>query len=69
MKRAYPNLRTWRLDQRPQLTQRQAAKKLGISQAYLSLIETGMQHPRPQLAKKITDVTGVPLETLLGIAS
>lgn len=69
MKRAYPDLRTWRLRQDPPLTQRQAARKLGISQAYLSLIETGMQHPRPTLAKKITDATGVPLETLLGIAS
>ena len=67
MKRAYPSLKTWRLSH--QLTQRQAAKKLGISQAYLSLIETGMQFPRPTLAKKITDETGVPLETLLGIAS
>lgn len=67
MKRAYPNLKTWRLNQR--LSQREAAKKLGISQPLVSGLETGTKGVRAPLAKKIADVTGVPLEVLLGIAS
>lgn len=65
-KRPYPNLKTWRDDQR--VGQRAAAALLGVSQSYYSKIERQTQTPNARLAKAITDKTGVPLETLLGIA-
>jgi transcriptional regulator with XRE-family HTH domain len=62
-KRPYPNLKTWR----GHLTQGAAAAKLGISQNYYSRLERGVQVPRVRLAKQISTVTGVPLETVLGV--
>lgn len=65
--RAYPTLAAWREAKR--LTQREAAAHVGITQAYWSMLENGHAAPRPELAKKLADETGVALETLLGIAS
>jgi transcriptional regulator with XRE-family HTH domain len=64
--RPYPNLKTWRRARR--LNQREAAEKLGISQGYYSRLETGFQAPLPKIAKVISDRTGVPLETVLGLS-
>lgn len=64
-KRAYPNLRTWRDDNR--LGQREAARILGISQAFYSRLERGLYYPGRAKAKTIVEVTGVPLETVLGL--
>lgn len=63
-KRAYPSLKAWR----GRRSQREAAKELGISQAHYSRLENGKQSPKREL-KRILDTTGVPLETLVGIAS
>lgn len=41
------------------------ARKLGIDQSYMSQIVNGKRRPSPDLAKKISDHTGVPLEALL----
>lgn len=51
------------------LSQRDAARLFGISQASWSLFESGRAHPRSKLAAKLRDKTGIPLETLLGIPS
>lgn len=64
--RPYPNLKTWR--RANTLNQRDAAKKLGISQGFYSRLETGFQPPHAKTAKIISDRTGVPLETLLGLS-
>lgn len=66
-RRAYPTLKAWRDAQ--EFSQRQAAKELGITQAYYCQLENGKQAPRPTIAKKVADKTSVPLEVLLGIAS
>jgi transcriptional regulator with XRE-family HTH domain len=65
-KRAYPNLKTWRDDNR--LGQREAAAKLGISQPFYCRLERGVYYPGRKLAKVISGETGVPLETVLGLA-
>jgi len=65
-KRPYPNLKMWRDDQR--VSQRTAAELLGVTQSYYSKIERQALTPNARLAKAITDKTGVPLETLLGLA-
>lgn len=49
------------------LKQYELAKKLGISPAYLSLIESG-QRPNPSLTliRKMAKVTGLRVQDLLG---
>lgn len=61
------NLRAWRSSHR--LTQNAAARLLGVTQSYYSKIEKKTCAPRPQIAKRITEKTGVPLASILGIAS
>lgn len=65
--RTYPTLKAWRKAQR--IRQNEAAKRLGVSQGYYSRLERQIKFPHAHTAKVITDKTGVPLETLLGIAS
>lgn len=65
-KRPYPSLEHWR--KAHGYGQRAAAQVLHISQAYYSRLERGKQAPRPSIARRISDETGVPLETLLGVA-
>ena len=64
--RPYPNLELWRQAQR--LSQREAAKFLGISQTYYSRLERRTQAAPGKRAKVIMDLTGVPLEVLVGAA-
>lgn len=64
--RAYPNLKTWRAANG--LNQREAARKLGISQAVYSRAESGIGRPRVRDAVIISERTGVPLETVLCVA-
>lgn len=61
------SLRAWRRARG--LGQVEAAKALGISQAYYSKLERHEQAPRPAMAKALTEATGVPLDELMGIAS
>jgi len=61
----HPSLKRWRELER--LNQEDAARQLGITQAYYSRLERGVQFPRRQLAKAISDQTGVPFETVLGV--
>lgn len=65
-KRTYPNLKTWRGEMG--LNQRDAAKRLGVSQPVYSRLERQARAPKPQLAKAISLKAGVPLESVLGIA-
>jgi transcriptional regulator with XRE-family HTH domain len=50
-----------------QLSQRAAARKFTITQAEWCRIERGERCPRPKLAQRISNRTGVPLKTLLGL--
>jgi len=43
------------------LTQKEAARRLGIDAGNLSRIERGLQQPRPDLARRISMLYGVPL--------
>lgn len=63
----HSSLAAWRRAQG--YTQRQAADFLGVSQAYYSKLERHDQAPRRDVAKRLTERTGVPLDELLGIAS
>ena len=47
------------------LSQVQAAALVGISQAQWSRLESGLSGARPRIARHISKITGVPLETLL----
>jgi len=64
--RARPgSLKAWRL--RRGINQRTAAEALGISQAYYSKLEREAYYARPKLAQRLRVLTGLSLETLLGI--
>lgn len=65
-KRAYPDLAAWRRDLG--LSQRAAARILGISQTYYSRLERRTQSARGPMAKRILSTANVPLETLVGVA-
>jgi len=65
-RRPYPSLKAWRLAN--QLNGVGASQKLGISPAFYSKIERGVMTPGKVTGKHISDTTGVPLETVLGIA-
>lgn len=65
-KRPYPSLKQWR--DACGFDQDEAAEYLGMSQGYYSRVERQLQAPKPPLAKAISDKTGVPLETVLGVA-
>lgn len=64
--RTYPDLKTWRRAQG--FGQRQAATLLGISQTYYSRLERREQVATRETAARIIDLTGVPLETITGVA-
>lgn len=62
-------LKTFRDEQEPPLSQAQAARRFGISQASWSRWERGQYRPNRDMAKALMKVTGVPLDVLMGIAS
>lgn len=64
--RTYPNLETWRREHG--LSQRQAAKALGVSQTKYCRLERKMLTATGELAKRIIKETRVPIETLVGLA-
>lgn len=66
-KQTYSSLKAWREDH--DLSQREAARILGVSQAGWSKIELGIRRPRRDLAKRLLKKTGVPVEVLMGLAS
>ena len=57
----YEQLRTARLDRG--WTQQDAAKRLGVTQAYLSMLERGVRNPAP-VARKLMQVYGLPATVL-----
>lgn len=65
-KRPFASLREWRDELG--LDQDDAALILGLSQSYYSRVERQLMAPKPKLAKRIADKTGVPLEEVLGVA-
>lgn len=66
MTRPYPTLKHWRDAQG--LTQREAARLLGMTQSAYSRLESRERTPRPKRLEAIVAATGVPLEVLMGIA-
>lgn len=46
-------------------TQRQVAREAGISEAHLSLIVAGKRRPSPEVARRLSATTGIPLDRLL----
>ncbi len=63
----HSSLAAWRRAQG--FDQHEAAAFLEISQSYYCKLERGDQTPRPKIARRLVDRTGVPLDELLGIAS
>lgn len=64
--RPYPSLRRWR--EESHIDQRTAAQRLEVSEGYYSRLERQLLFPHRTLAKAISDKTGVPIETVLGVA-
>ena len=64
--RAYPTLLAWRTAN--DLSQREAADLLGMTQTSYSRAELGEVCPRKDALKRVLAETGVPLEVLVGIA-
>jgi transcriptional regulator with XRE-family HTH domain len=50
------SLRTWR--HKRNLTQREAAEKLGMSQSSVSMFEAGLRELSPERAKRVAKVVG-----------
>lgn len=63
--RRLKSLLGWRL--RHHLDQREAARILGVSQSTYGRFENGKRYPRPSVAKRIQIITGLSLETILGL--
>ena len=64
--RAYPTLRAYLNAQKKRGIQQSAlAQELDITVSYLSDLKKGRTSPSLNLALRISDVTGVPLEALL----
>lgn len=61
--RIYPDLRTYFKERGH--TQQKLARRLGISQPYMSNITNNIQQPPLDLALRISTLVGVPLESLL----
>lgn len=57
-------IRLYRQAQTPVVTLATLAEQVGISKANLSRIETGDQELTASLAKKLSDVTGIPMRVL-----
>lgn len=66
-RRPYPTLRHWREAQG--LSQREAAKALGMSQSGYGKLEMRKRAPQTGArAKQLMEETGVPLEWLMGLS-
>ena len=52
-----------------QISQAEAAARVGITQAEWSRFENGTRRPQPDLAERIAKVTGVAVLTLLRLRS
>jgi len=64
--RSYPDLKTWR--EAHELSQREAAERLAISQKAYSRFERRERFVKGELAKRLMAETGVSLEVLVGVA-
>jgi len=64
-RRPFATLLAFREAQKPPLSQEDAAKLVGITQAHWSRLENGLVGASPRLARRIAEKTGVPAETLL----
>ena len=62
-------LKAFRENHDPPLSQIEAAKHFGVSQAAWSRYERGIDRPRKKIALKLIRETGVSVEVLMGIAS
>lgn len=49
------------------MSQAEAASLVGITQAQWSRLENGLSHARPRIAKRIAELTGVAMESLLNL--
>ena len=49
------------------IRQREFGALIGIHQSHISEMVNGKYRPRPELAAKIEEITGIPLRTLLGL--
>jgi transcriptional regulator with XRE-family HTH domain len=47
------------------MAEKEFAKKLGVSIAYISLLRRGLRRPSAKLARKIEVMTGIPFRRLL----
>jgi transcriptional regulator with XRE-family HTH domain len=62
-------LKAYRNAQEPPISQVEAARRFGISQAEWSRLERGIHRPNARLTKKLIEQTGASLEILMRVAS
>jgi transcriptional regulator with XRE-family HTH domain len=63
LRRRFPSLRAYR--DAHGLTQKAAAARVPLTQGAWNRIERGLEIPRPALAHRLVELTGVPLEELV----
>jgi transcriptional regulator with XRE-family HTH domain len=61
--RRYTSIAAYRED--TDVSQAVLAKRLGITQSALSMIESGQRMPQPELALKIVQICQVPMQALV----
>ncbi len=47
------------------IAEKDLAKKLGVTIAYVSMLKRGLRRPSPEMARKIEAMTGIPFRRLL----
>ncbi|MEM4546838.1 MAG: helix-turn-helix transcriptional regulator [Nitrososphaerota archaeon] len=53
-----------KLRKKKEITQKELAERLGVSQPYISMLERGKRFPTLRIAMKLADIFGVPIEQL-----
>lgn len=58
-------LRRWRHAQKPRITLADLAERMRVKPSHLSQIETGIKNPSIRLAARLSEETGIPLESFV----
>ena len=51
--------------ERERVKDKELAARIGVSRSYVTLLKSRKRRPSPQLAERISEVTGIPFRNLL----